>query len=125
MAIGFKRVPLRIPSGWAVTFNIFWEMDPLMEGGKFVNANDFTQDLLVLERIVPQGSGWPAYILDLGWYPDGDAHGSYRLVLKDRDADGTLKTFESRDRDEIREKLDAWLDVLSRLDFEAAALSQF
>lgn len=113
MPDSYKLVPLRIPTGWAVTFNNFWEIEPLIKNGEFVNADDFTLDLLVVERIVPPGTSWPPYILDLGWYPEAVPSGHYRLVLRRRDAEGTLKTVESPNRGEIRETIDRWLNVLN------------
>lgn len=125
MADSYTLVPLRIPSGWAVTFNSFWEIDPVVQNGELVNADDFTQDLLVVERVVPPGTSWPPYILDLGWYPEAEPKGRYRLTLERRDTGEALKTVESRNREEIRETIDRWLDRLNAPELAGRNPSQF
>lgn len=54
------------------------------------------------------------YVIDLGWYPDQDPEGQYRLVLLQENWDDILCTFESPDRFEIRDTLERWLDQVNR-----------
>jgi hypothetical protein len=80
--VPFRRlVPLRIPSGWAVEFNNFAELDP----PETLSAEDrdayLSQDLLAIRSMARDD--WPSsgYVLFVGWYPDGDPAGSYALRL--------------------------------------------
>ena len=117
MTYTYSLVPLRIPTGWAVVFNNFWEIKPLIEEGKLVNTSDFTQDHLVIERVVPKGTNSPPYVLDLGWYPEEDLNGQYRLVLTNRNSNEVLKKFESSDYEKISEAIGQWLDKLNQAEF--------
>jgi hypothetical protein len=111
------RVPLRIPTGWAVVWNTFFEGEPLIEAGVFVNAADFDEDLLRIESISFDGQRWHtdarSYIVDLGWYPTENPNGRYRLALLRGDWDHVLTTYESRDIREICDTIDRWLEVLT------------
>ncbi len=64
---------LRIPAGWEVVFNNFVEItDPAALDADQRDAY-LSQDLLLLRS--------RGYVLDLGWRPDGDPAGSYRLAV--------------------------------------------
>ena len=67
--------PLRIPSGWMVTQNHFYDIVPseVLNEGRL--DYPFVQDVLQLHNQHLRMT------LDLGWYPDGDPNGSFRLVL--------------------------------------------
>ena len=66
--------PLRIPNGWRVEFNDLREVEPI-----FNTYDDtswfFREDLLLLHNV-----HWNLMI-DLGWYPDADATGTFALRL--------------------------------------------
>lgn len=118
LTMHLARVPLRIPAGWSVITNIFWDEEPVVENGVFVNAVDFTQDILLLETTCPPGAGGPRYVVSVGWYPEEDPEGSYRLVLERADDEEPIKAVESRERWKICQTIDRWLDVLSRPEFD-------
>src|SRR5438105_712067 len=65
--------PPRIPSGWSVRWNNFFEVEP---GSKSWDDNRryFDEDMLLLENQV-QGVA-----VDLGWYPSSRASGSFMVV---------------------------------------------
>lgn len=76
--------PLRIPSGWLVSYNKFYQVEPGDELGEDAWMW-FSQDLL---QLVNQRWG---RLLDLGWYPDGDvANGSFRIEMYVGDCTGKL-----------------------------------
>ncbi len=95
--------PLRITDGWTVKHNRFYELEPkgelIIEG---VTNNDgwllFDQDLLQMEH------GKRKVFLDLGWYPDENPNGNFRVVLiRESDWENPLFRHESKDKDEIVE----------------------
>ena len=96
-----KLQPLRIPTGWSVKYNSFTEYDPDDAAEHF---DELCEDLLQLEN--------GDLLIDLGWYPEGDITGQYRLYL----LDGTkalpfempLEIFNSRSKQEIIEKIELW-----------------
>jgi hypothetical protein len=116
-SMDLKLVPLRIPTGWAVTWNTFYEVTPILEGNELVNAADFDEDLLQIESITFEEEMGrievEPYILDLGWYPAEDPNGAYTLTLLRGDWDHVLKTFTSRNIAEIQTTIDRWLEILS------------
>lgn len=90
----FQR--LLVPAGWFVAYNTFIDIDP-----KNLNVDDerwisFTQDLLQLRHKRSN------ILLDLGWYPDGDSNGAYKIeLIKDDDWMNPIKSFNSNSKDEI------------------------
>lgn len=106
--------PLRIPGGWTVLYNKLSLADPekLPEGDSA--WLDFTEDILQmcihLSRRRDHLREEQTLTLDLGWYPDGDPTGCFRLAaILDRDWDTPLLEFSSRDRTKIVERLERWL----------------
>jgi len=114
----FKRektllMPLRIPSGWKVFFNIFFDTDPIVENDEFVNFDEFTEDLLSIVRDWVEAPLRHHYAIDLGWYPSESFPGSYRLSLINLDNGAILRVYESVDREKIRQAIEEWLLLLS------------
>ena len=70
----FELQPLRISTGWKVAYNMFSEYDPDKDGPEY--AYELCEDLLQLSN--------NNLLLDLGWYPQGDITGSYKLYLVDK-----------------------------------------
>lgn len=101
--------PLRIPTGWTVDWNQFYDVEPgaelLIKG--LPNADVwqfFLQDLLQLKHFNYN------LILDLSWIPEADPNGNYQLVLiTNQDWENPLATFHSRSKDEIVKKINALL----------------
>ena len=81
--------PLRIPAGWSVVYHDLRECDP--DRGR---EDEFREDLL---QLVHAASG---YLLDVGWYPQGDVEGGEFMVCVVRGdfEDGRVHEFRSRDR---------------------------
>jgi len=103
-------IPLRIPSGWEVGFNNFVEL------GDAPDAQDraayLTQDLLSIRSTAPEGAPGAGWELDLGWRPDGDAAGAYRLVLVDAGGESRVR-LESRHAEVIRDAVALCLNRLN------------
>jgi len=109
-------MPLRIPSTWAVLYNSFGDVDPIVRDGSIVNFEFYKEDLLWMQRIQATSTGWTTYpdghILDLGWYPDSDPKGTYRIVLIRGDWSNELLKFESKDRQKIRAVIERCLNLV-------------
>jgi hypothetical protein len=93
-------MPLRIPTGWAVRYNGFFEAENpgLLE----------SQDLLWLEQVDSSTGVCTGLFVDLGWYGSRE-EGTFRLLLLKDDWDHILERFESRDRLAIVHELERWL----------------
>ena len=100
---------LRIPTGWTVIWNQFYEVEPdadieiagLPDGDVW---ELFLQDLLQLQN------GNRKLLLDLGWVPEANPQGRYKLTLvENEDWIHPVATYESRDKDDIVEQIDLWL----------------
>ncbi len=109
---------LTIPSTWAVIYNSFGDEDPVIRNGSIENDAYYKEDLLSIERLQFNGTGWSTepngYVLDLGWYPEADPQGRYCLPLLRGDWDTTLVKYESRDRRQIRAAIERCLDLVAQ-----------
>jgi hypothetical protein len=78
-------VPLRVPAGWLVEYNTLVEFGP----DSPPTGDDYrwhhTEDLLQLRSCTVVDGAWQVdpdgFLVDLGWYPDGEPTGAYRLVV--------------------------------------------
>ena len=97
--------PLRIPGGWTILFNKLEAVEPEElppEDQRWLFA--FTEDILFLYAD-SQRLG-----IDLGWYPDGDPKGRFRLqAILDGSWETPLLEFSSRSKKDVVERLEAWL----------------
>lgn len=103
----FKLQALRIPTGWVVGLNKFYEIEPTkMDENDILSLLDFTEDILQITHKHED------IIVDLGWYPDMDPKGNFRLVLiKNQDWQNPIEIFESRSSEEVRDKIDDFLET--------------
>ncbi|MEH1125623.1 hypothetical protein [Micromonospora sp. CPCC 206061] len=98
-------MPLRIAPGWLVSYNRFYEGRPDLARTPTDDADYFTQDMLQLNSC-RRGTGgeWEidptGFLIDLGWYPDSDPDGTYRLVVVSPDFRGE-ELFEIEHRDPV------------------------
>jgi len=113
---------LRIPQGFAIYYNRFYDVEPisdLNEDDFLTNWTFFTQDLLQISKMelekgswnVPKDENRRIHIV-LGWYPDSRASGEYGLAITNGKWD-TLMEISSRDRFEIKQTLEKWLEKLN------------
>lgn len=112
-------MPLRVPGGWAVLHHSFGDVDPIVCNGSIVNFEYYQEDLLLLQSIEPAGTQWApkpnGYLLDLGWYPDADPNGAYRIrIIRGKNGHNILITTTSKDRQKIRMVIEQCLDLLNR-----------
>ncbi|WP_165250579.1 hypothetical protein [Paludisphaera soli] len=103
--------PLRIPTGWEIQWNMFLDTESGFEADDHASIG-FGEDLLQLVH------GRNSVLIDLGWYPDGDPHGTFRLLAIRKSPDDTkmsvswanpLKMLESRSKAEIVQAVEDWL----------------
>jgi hypothetical protein len=118
----FELVPLKIPTGWTVRFNSFLEVEPTIENGVFVNGDLFDEDLLWIERVVPEDRTWPKWVLDLGWYPSEDITGNYQLTLLLGDWEHISKIYTTKDYKEVQNTINHWLHILSMYPFDESGI---
>lgn len=71
---------LQIPGGWLVAQNHFYNVSPAESVIGDRLDFPFVEDILQLHN------NHLRMTLDLGWYPDGDPNGSFRLLLVQWDA---------------------------------------
>ncbi|MFD0587185.1 hypothetical protein ACFQZE_04130 [Paenibacillus sp. GCM10027627] len=115
---------LRFPTGFAVCYNRFYDVEPEPEKDDFIaNWHYFTQDLLQIHQMKLEEGSWlvpkqrkETLLLDLGWYPDSSTDGEFVLVAVNENWD-TLKEKRSRDRFEIKETLEAWMELIYIKEF--------
>lgn len=109
--------PLRIPGGWTVIYNKFEDIEPETlepDDEKWLSA--FNEDILLMNyklvRRRNKQTEEQEIAVDLGWYPDGDPNGKFRLqAILNKDWNDPLLDFSSRSKDEIVKTLEKWLRV--------------
>lgn len=105
----FRRlVPLRIPSCWEVAFNNFVELGDPEALDAAAREAYLSQDLLMLRS--------PRYVLELGWRPDGDPAGSYRLTVVTPDWENTGIELMTRGAPVVRDAIELILHGLNAGD---------
>lgn len=121
-------IPLKIPMGFAVCYNKFHDIEPepSMEEDEFMgNWGYFTEDILQIVKMELKEGSWYIplinnYVIDSGWYPDGKINGQYKLVLAKVNEDYSwdiLREKVSRDRFEIRDAIEEWMQSLLESGF--------
>jgi hypothetical protein len=98
-----KLMPLCIPSEWEITWNCFFQIsikDAKKREG-YLNSY-FTEDLLLIKSFDQD------IIIDLGWLPDMDLNGKYKLCIYKQEEEPFI-VFESRFYDEISERINNFL----------------
>ncbi|CAG0935870.1 hypothetical protein TFLX_04721 [Thermoflexales bacterium] len=105
--------PLRIPAGWHVAYNQFFDIEPDMTAEAYSGSWwYFSEDMLQLKH-----AEWKL-LLDLGWYPESRPEGNFKIYLVQLMDDveempdaweSPLATFSSPSRQEIVKTIEAWL----------------
>lgn len=111
---------LQLPAPWAVCYNAFGDEDMVVEDGWIQNFHYYKEDLLWLQMMRRAANEETVYeldpagwLVDVGWYPDGDPAGTYALrIFRDgiEEGQGHHPTFCSRNRHEIAAVLAHLLD---------------
>ena len=108
--------PLRIPTGWTVGWNTFFDIDPKFRTYDQTSWH-FTEDMLQIE------SRRLGVLVDLGWRPEFRARGSFRLVATrffedpeygwTGDWDRPLRSLTTRSRRKVVATIENWLSWYS------------
>lgn len=105
-----KLMPLRIPQGWSIYLNHFTETD--IESLDPDCDDDWlflVQDISLFRRFEVKGKY--NIDIDLGWYPEGEPSGSFKIyVIKNYDWDFPLEVFSSRSSKDIADKLEYFFE---------------
>ena len=97
---------LRIPTGWHVNYNEFREVNPSGD------RDDLKEDLF---QAYHAGAN---RLLDLGWYPDGDAGGAFRVEVYSGDFSGErLHSVSNADDGWIISELERLLASIAESEF--------
>lgn len=100
--------PLRIPTGWVVSYNQLYELDPdPIAVDRELAISFFGEDILQFTR--------PACnrLVDVGWYPHGNlTEGAFGLVVYEGDFRGRLlHEYRTRSRIELVAELERVMEL--------------
>ncbi|MTI29491.1 hypothetical protein [Xanthovirga aplysinae] len=120
-----KLLSLKVPRGWAILDNKFFDVDPIKADNDdwIVNWYEgFIEDVLWIDecQILEGGKmGIPNtnyFNIDLGWYPDSSKKGKYTLRLNWVSTEGAIEIdyLSDKDRFIIKEKLEYWLEDIKK-----------
>lgn len=104
-----KLQELRIPTGWTVTWNQLYDIEPgtniKVEGLPDGDVWElFIQDLLQLKYVNRN------FVLDVGWVPEASPEGSYQLTLvANENWNDPIVVYQCRNKDEIVEQINLLL----------------
>lgn len=76
-----KLQPLRIATGWRIDYNKLLEIEPTeleKEDSVWIH---FTEDILQMVYEYKWEQKQTYFVPDVGWYPETEINGSFRLVL--------------------------------------------
>jgi hypothetical protein len=118
---------IRIPQGWAVLDNKFYDSVPEIDGeSDFIrNWNEgFIEDVLWMQECRYDANGGyrlpenSLFSIDLSWLPDSRVNGSYYAKLMRCEGEDTIEveSFESTNRFEVRTRIELLLDSLRHPD---------
>ncbi len=110
-----KLYPIRIPAGWSLIFHKLEMLEP-----DEIDKEDrawlfhFVQDILYMEKkyCYRENKQQKEQVIgiDLGWYPDGDPEGAYRLfAVLDHNWEEPILEYTSRSTREIVDIIEFWL----------------
>ncbi len=113
-----KLFSLKIPGGWAIIRNSFGDVEPDVKNGVIVNDEFYGEDLLSIEPLRLSEAGWlvdtSGYALDLGWYPEANPQGHYRLTLMKGGWDDVVIQCESPDRHQIHRLIEQCFTLIAQ-----------
>ena len=122
-------MPLKIPGGWAVTYNHFLDKVPSTQEEMDLTLS-FTEDILQIFQLSPQDGTYciskNCLLIDLGWSPEWNINGTYRLTLvlkSERSVWEEITVIRSSDGMLIRETIERWLVQLLRVRVEEDSCS--
>lgn len=102
--------PLRIEPGWTISYNEFLEADLDTDE----NPNTWAMRKQDLFQATQKKRN---RLLDLGWYPEQEVDGAFRLQVYEGDFTGTqLHEFSSRNRLEVVAEMERLFLLINRGD---------
>jgi hypothetical protein len=111
--LAFRRlVPLRIPSGWAVVFNNFVDLEAPARLSPSDRDAYLGQDLLAIRSMAPETAHTAGHALYVGWFPERDPAGAYTLTV-DTASDTTGIELTSPHAEVIRDAVELCLNRLN------------
>ncbi len=111
---------LKIPRGWAILDNKFYDTDPIAEEGSKSISNwheGFVEDVLwIKECQINENKEYETpklnyFDIDISWLPDSSIEGKYYATLSWCELENIIEIekLESKDRIEIRNKIEFWM----------------
>lgn len=95
--------PLRIPELWNVEYNTFIDTDPK----EMENMSPLERALRFTESLLQMSFERDNLVLDLGWYPEGDPQGKYRLLLlRGIDWENPLVSYNTSLKEDVVQKIE-------------------
>lgn len=110
-----KLKPFRIGAGWRIVFNKLEDIEPdqIVSDDKewgFLFVEDITYMVKEVTYKENKQTIKHTIAIDLGWYPDGDLGGNYRLVtILDDNWENPVLTVETRSTQEIVDTMELWM----------------
>ena len=104
--------PLRIPAGWKVEWNTFFEVEPKFKSHDQMSWN-FGEDMLLITN------DWIGITVEMGWYPSNRSPGIFRLVAIRNDQieklmglawDDPLRELKTGSKKKVVRTVEKWLE---------------
>ena len=104
-----RKLSIKLPQGWTITHHQLFDISPDDVDQASAWYSYFVEDLL---QIVNEDHG---LLLDIGWYPDSDPGGHFRLVMLPKRSDESkrnsydwkrpLINFQTRSLNELLQRI--------------------
>ena len=118
-----ELISLKIPNGWAVRDNKFYDTEPKFDKDGFIENwhEGFIDDVLLISecKLLDNGMyGEPQsdyFIIDISWLPESTIEGNYvaKLTWYSDDEWNNIESISSKNRYLIKEKIEFWMmDIL-------------
>jgi hypothetical protein len=102
--------PFAFHQNWKIILNEFYNIESTKETFDSDLKFYFMEDLLEIKNI-QNGT-----FIHVGWYPEFDPEGSFKIVVFDSDYNGKLiKEFESKNREETANELSTLLEKYAKV----------
>jgi hypothetical protein len=121
---------LRVPRGWAVLDNKLFDTDPIVDNDGFITNSfvGFIEDVLWIQETELTENGYIVprhnhFNIDIGWYPDSRIEGEYCATLSWCSTEEMIdvEKFISKNRFEVRDKIESWMnDLRENVEFHKA-----
>jgi hypothetical protein len=113
-----RLVALRIPSGWAVVFNNFVELDDIAALSVGELDAYLAQDVLALQAVSMGSDGsWSSpddgLALDVSWRPAADPDGRYIVAIVRRSWEDVPLSFEHKDQGVVKNAIEMSMRLLA------------